>query len=224
MPAVTYPAPIEQVMTPLDQAMLRERRHRLVRQAKGRVLELGGAGGINLQHYAAADVDEVTVVGSDGVAQSRLRRTASNLALPIEIDTHGARPGSREGGGEGAGAGGYDTIVAIFTLSARPDLEAELTRLLGLLAPTGRLLFLDHSPRRRPGITTELSRPLWRLAADGFVPGRDLPVAMRRAGYTVVDLERFGLTTLTLPLRSCVAGVARCQIEGGFGRRRQWPR
>ena len=32
---VTYPAPIEQVMTPLDQALLRSRRHRLLQRARG---------------------------------------------------------------------------------------------------------------------------------------------------------------------------------------------
>jgi len=53
VPAVTYPAPIEQVMTPIDQSQLRPRRQRLLRRARGRVLELGGAGGVNLEHYPA---------------------------------------------------------------------------------------------------------------------------------------------------------------------------
>jgi hypothetical protein len=48
---VTYSAPIEQVMTPLDQSQLRPRRQRLLQRARGRVLELGGAGGVNLEHY-----------------------------------------------------------------------------------------------------------------------------------------------------------------------------
>ena len=72
---------------------------------------------------------------------------------------------------------GYDTVVAAFTLSALTDLDRELDALRQLLAPDGRLLFLDHSPRRPAGVATELSRPLWRLMVDGFVPGRDLPRA-----------------------------------------------
>jgi hypothetical protein len=86
------------------------------------------------------------------------------------------------------------------------------------LSPDGRLLFLDHSPRRPPGLATDLTRPLWRFLADGFVAGRDLPGTLRTSGFTIVDLERFGLPTLTLPLRSCVAGVARAQRPGGARR------
>ena len=51
--------------------------------------------------------------------------------------------------------------------------------------------------------------------SDGFVPGRDLPAALRDGGFTILSLDRFGLPTLTLPLRSCVAGRARCQRPGG---------
>ena len=71
----SYPAPIEQVMTPFDQALLRTRRHRLMQQARGRVLELGGGGGVNLEHYPAAEVSHVVVTGAEGPSRSRLQRT-----------------------------------------------------------------------------------------------------------------------------------------------------
>jgi SAM-dependent methyltransferase len=204
---VTYPAPIEQVMTPVDQALLRSRRRRLVQRARGRVLELGGAGGVNLEHYRAGDVTSVVVVGAEGASRDRLARSAARRGLAgFElVDQH-------------ALDGCFDTVVATFTLSARSDLDGDLRLLADRLAPDGRLLFLDHSPRRPPGLATELSRPLWRFLADGFVAGRDLPGALRTSGFTIVDLERFGLPTLTLPLRSCVAGVARAQRPGGARR------
>ena len=113
--------------------------------------------------------------------------------------------------------GCFDTVVATFTLSARNDLQGDLRSLAERLSPDGRLLFLDHSPRRAPGLTTELSRPLWRFLADGFVAGRDLPGTLRTSGFTIVDIERgyaiFGssgailvtlLTGLALRLRVAV--------------------
>jgi len=207
---VTYPAPIEQVMTPLDQALLRSRRHRLLQQARGRVLELGGAGGVNFEHYRPAQITSVMVVGAEGPSRARLARSAARRSIPgFEVVDRRSLDGTE---------GGFDTIVAAFTLSARGDLERDLRTLAAWLAPDGRLLFLDHSPRRAPGLATELSRPLWRLLADGFVAGRDLPGTLRTSGYTIVDIERFGLATLTLPLRSCVAGVARVQRPGGVRR------
>ncbi|HET9601522.1 MAG TPA: methyltransferase domain-containing protein [Acidimicrobiales bacterium] len=197
MPVTTYPAPIERVMTPLDQALLRDRRRRLLRQARGRVLELGGAGGVNLEHYPAAAVTRVVVVGADAAGRSRLQRVAARRALEVELRAL-----------DDAGSG-FDTIVAAFILSARSDLHEELRALAARLSDDGRLLFIDHSPRRPGGLATELSRPLWRLTTEGFVPGRDLPAALRHAGFTILSLDRFGLPTLTLPLRSCVAGMAR---------------
>jgi len=193
-------------MTPLDLAMLRERRHRLLAQARGRVLELGGSGGANLDHYPAGAVDEVVVVGAGTSSRSRVERAAARSSLDVRV-ARSARS-----------MGEFDTIVAVFALSGRPDLEAELRSLVPLVKPDGQLLFMDHSPRRPPGVTTELSRPFWRFMTDGFVPGRDLPETLRRSGFTVLTLERFGLRTLTLPLRTCVAGVARRQRPGG-GRR-----
>jgi SAM-dependent methyltransferase len=206
MLAASYPAPIEQVMTPFDRALVRERRQKLLVQARGRVLELGGSGGANLDHYPANAVVEVVVAGSEDVARSRLQRAATRSALPVRV----VPPGE-------AGTG-FDTIVAVFTLSGQADLDRVLRELSGALAEDGRLLFLDHSPRRPPGLTTELSRPFLRLIGSGFVPGRDLPGAIRRSGFTVLALERFGLPTLTLPLRSCVAGVARLRRPGGAHR------
>jgi SAM-dependent methyltransferase len=206
VPAAVYPAPIELVMTQLDQSQLRSRRRQLVQQARGRVLELGGAGGVNLEHYRPDQVTEVVVAGPDAATRARLRRAVARRDLHVDVRTP-----------SDVGTG-YDTIVAAFTLSATADLDRELRSLGRLLAPGGRLLFLDHSPRRPAGVATELSRPLWRMMADGFVPGRDLPGALRHSGLIIVDIERFGLTTLTLPLRSCVAGVARPQRPGGARR------
>jgi SAM-dependent methyltransferase len=206
MSAVSYPAPIEQVMTPYDLALVRERRSRLLARAKGRVLELGGAGGVNLEHYSALAVTEVVVTGASGVTRSRIERAASVTVIPVTVDDQAVLDGP------------FDTVVAVFTLSGRPDLDGELRRVAALLGPAGQLLFLDHSPRRPGGLTAELSRPFWRVVGGGFVPGRDVPAALRRCGFAILALDRFSLPTLTLPLRSCVAGVARLQRPDGVRR------
>ena len=98
-------------------------------------------------------------------------------------------------------------------LSARRDLGADLTLLRTLLHADGRLLFLDTSRRRPPGltslVTSAVTRPALRVLGPGSTDAPDLPGALRRAGLVVGDLERFGLPTLTLSLRSLVKGTAR---------------
>ena len=162
------------------------------------MLELGGAGGVNLEHYPADRVSEIVVAGADGASRARLRRTAARRGVSVDLRT-AAQVGT-----------GYDTVVAAFTLSALADLERELDALRQLLAPDGRLLFLDHSPRRPAGVATELEPAA--LAADGRrLRARPRPASGPAVGLIILSIERFGLTTLTLPLRSCVAGVARQQ-------------
>lgn len=101
-----------------------------------------------------------------------------------------------------------DTVVSIFTLCSVPDLATALTGARRVLRPTGQFLFLEHVPdwpgARRP---TDLLGPAWRVMGR-CNPTRDVPEAVRRAGFVLMDLERFTVPTLAVPLRSCVAGLA----------------
>ncbi len=102
-----------------------------------------------------------------------------------------------------------DTVVSVLTLCAVTDLAATLRQVRRVLRPGGRFLFLEHVPdwrgARRP---TDLVGPAWRWMGGGCDPRRDIPGAVRSAGFKLRDLERFTVPTLAIPLRGCVAGVA----------------
>ena len=105
-------------------------------------------------------------------------------------------------------------IVAQLVLCAVPDLAPLLARLRRLLRPKGRVLFLEHvPPRGEAGIVRGLARPFWRAVSSGCELEADVPAALRRAGFVMLDLERFALPTLTPPLRACAVGVARVVDE-----------
>ena len=144
-------------MTPLDQALLRSRRHRLLQRARGRVLELGGAGGVNFEHYRPAQITSVMVVGAEGACRARLARSAARRSIAgFELVDRRSLDGTD---------GGFDTIVATFTLSARGDLERDL-RTLAALAGAGRAPAVPRpqpSPRARSGHGAEPAA----LAAPG---------------------------------------------------------
>jgi hypothetical protein len=65
------PAPIELIMTPFDQPLVRDHRRRLPTSASGQVLELGGAGGADLA-YDGCEVAEIVLAGSQPGAASAL--------------------------------------------------------------------------------------------------------------------------------------------------------
>lgn len=102
----------------------------------------------------------------------------------------------------------YDTVFSVFQLASATDLPAVLDRVKGLLAEDGSLLFLE--PGRRPGITGRVQSLV--SPAVGMVAGwrvdRDIPVALREAGLSVVDLDRPRLPTVQWWLRTAVEGRA----------------
>jgi Methyltransferase domain len=186
--AATVPASIERAFTPLDHAMLREHRRRLLGSARGRVLDLGGSGATNLAFYSAGAVDEIVLVGVDP--------PPSPPALPLRLVSTAEVTEV------------YDTIVATFALSDRQDPDDQAVWIRDHLAADGWLLFLDRGPARRR-LIGDVTRSLHRLRGDDGRPVPDVPNVIRRAGLTITTLDRFGLTTLTLSLRSLASGRAR---------------
>jgi hypothetical protein len=192
----TFTGGLERTFTPLDQAVLRDHRRRLLAHAHGRVLELGGSAGVNLELYPASDVSGITVVGLERRSRSVFDRRSARIALPVRVaDAAELDPP-------------FDTVVATFALSTRRDLDQVMAWVASMLGRESHLLFLDRGPRPF-GVAADLVRPFGRMFGEGFAPPADVPAAIRRAGCTVTTVERFGLSTLTLPLRSLVSGIAR---------------
>jgi hypothetical protein len=76
------------------------------------------------------------------------------------------------------------------------------------------LLLLEHVPDwPGAGRPLDVVGPAWRRVG-GCDPTRDIPAAVRAAGFNLWDLERFSIATVALPLRSWVAGVAVAGEEG----------
>jgi SAM-dependent methyltransferase len=101
-----------------------------------------------------------------------------------------------------------DTVVSVGTLCAVPDLARTLAEIERVLRPAGRLLFLEHVPDwPGAGRPLDVVGPAWKRLGRCDAT-RDIPSALRRAGFNVWDLERFTIVTVALPLRSWVAGVA----------------
>lgn len=101
------------------------------------------------------------------------------------------------------------TVVVVGGLCHEPDLDAALARIHAELPAGGRLVFVEHVGR--PGSLGRLERA-WGGVARRFPwscqVGRDIPAAVRRAGFLITDLERFTMPTPVLVLRSWVRGTA----------------
>ena len=180
-----FAAVYDGVMARAESGALGRLRAALVGRARGRTLDVGAGTGANLRYLPPA-VQSLVLSEPDGAMRRRLSRRLghADLTLPVEVVGAGIP-------GLAFGDGSFETIVCTLVLCSVPDPSAALTELRRLLAPDGRLLFLEHV--RSQGTVGRLQRvatPVWRHFAAGCRLDRDTIATIRAAGLVVADCER----------------------------------
>jgi SAM-dependent methyltransferase len=161
------------------------RRARVLSEASGSVLEIGAGTGLNLAHYGSA-VTDLTLVEPEPAMLGRLERRL--------------RESGRDGRVVQAAAeslpvpdGAFDTVVSTLVLCTVGDPERALQEIARVLAPGGRLLFIEHvradEGSRLLRWQLRLRRP-WAAVAGGCDCTRDTVGALERAGYELPELRR----------------------------------
>jgi SAM-dependent methyltransferase len=202
-----FAAVYDRLTAPAERAGMADRRRRLLAGATGRVLEIGGGTGVNLAHYPSG-LDTVVVLEPDGAMRERMLTKMPAAPVPVEVHEAGIEDHSLP-------AGGFDTVVSTLTLCTVPDLDRALAAVHRLLAPGGRLLFIEHvRASGLQGLAQRASAPVWTRVAAGCHPDRDILAAMRTNGFAVTDLDRFRIRMMVNPLiNEAVQGVARLEAS-----------
>ncbi|MDQ1374281.1 MAG: hypothetical protein QOJ09_1619 [Actinomycetota bacterium] len=198
-----FAAVYDRVTAPAERAGLADRRRRLLADATGRVLEIGGGTGANLAHYPAG-LEQVVVLEPDAAMRERLLRRVPGADLHLEVHDAGIEDAVFPDAS-------FDTVVTTLSLCTVPDLDVALTEVRRLLKPDGRLLFLEHvRASGLQGVAQRVSGPVWTRLAAGCHPDRDILGAMRTSGLAVTDCDRFRVRLAVNPLINwAVQGVAR---------------
>ncbi len=177
-----------------------ERRSRLLSDARGDVLEIGGGTGANLPHYH--DAGRVVITEPDPFMREKLWPKLDQAQVPIEVSDAGAQrlPFADDS---------FDVVVSTLVLCTVPDQREALAEVRRVLRPGGRLLFIEHV-RGSDGIARWQDRilPLWRRLCAGCHPNRDTLASIRSAGFEVRDLERFVPPVPLAGIAPHVQGVA----------------
>jgi SAM-dependent methyltransferase len=186
---------------------MRERRRRLLRQARGTVLEIGAGTGLNLAHYPG-ELDELILSEPDDAMarrlESRLRRSsvrgsvlrARAEALPLAT-------------------GSIDTVVSTMVLCTVPDPEAALDEIRRVLRPDGRLLFCEHvrSDSKRLSRWQERLAGPWEAFADGCRCNQDT-LGMIERTLPIERLEREEWRGVPRLMRPLIVGAAAGRAAG----------
>lgn len=167
-----------------EEAGLREMRAQLLAQARGRVLELGAGTGLNLELYPREGLDRLVLTEPDPHMFKQLRKRAEEDCPGADLIEAGAESLPFEDDS-------FDTVVVTLVLCTVPDQPAALREISRVLAPEGRLLFLEHVRSQEPGLARwqdRLEKP-WRFLGDGCHCNRDTETALRAAGFELSDVE-----------------------------------
>jgi ubiquinone/menaquinone biosynthesis C-methylase UbiE len=167
----------------MERTWMGERRARLLADARGAVLEIGGGIGANLPHYR--NVERVTVSEPDPFMRRRLSPKLESALVPVEVSEVEAEALTFPDGS-------FDTVVSTLVLCTVRDQGSALAEIRRVLRPGGRLLFIEHV--RAEGSAARWQdriEPVWGCIFGGCHPNRDTLAAIDTEGFEVESLEGF---------------------------------
>jgi ubiquinone/menaquinone biosynthesis C-methylase UbiE len=185
-----------------EEAGLRQMRHELLAEAKGRVVEIGAGTGANLSLYPDA-VTELVAVEPDPHMAKRLREKLHGSAKTATVVE---APAERMPFDDAS----FDTAVATLVLCTVPDPAAAIAEVTRVLKPGGRLLFVEHVRSEDQGLARwqdRLEKP-WRFLGDGCHCNRDTIATISASSLTVADIDRGELPKAPPIVRPLVRGSA----------------
>jgi ubiquinone/menaquinone biosynthesis C-methylase UbiE len=196
-----YAATYDLFNGPAERAGLREQRRDLLAQATGATIEIGAGTGLNLPHYPPA-VTRLALVEPDPQMSRRLRSHVARSGRTAEIRSATADrlpfPDAS-----------FDTAVVTFALCSVPDEQAALTEITRVLAPGGRLLFLEHVRSADPAIAAKQDKAPFPYPLIGCHPNRDTLREIEASPLAVESVRTGEVPKAPAIERPMIAGTAR---------------
>lgn len=161
-----------------------KQREKIVPHAAGRVLEIGFGSGTNLPFYDPAKVTHLWALEPSAGMRRKGQDAVDASPLDIEwLDLPGEEIPLEDNSA--------DTVVLTFTLCTIPDWLSALHGMRRVLAPGGKLLFCEHGAAPDEAVKRWQDRinPIWKPLAGGCHLNRDIPNMIRRAGFSIDDLQ-----------------------------------
>lgn len=151
----------------------------------GTILEIGPGTGSNLAFLPP----EARYLGAEPnpFMHPYLRETARRLGRDVQILRATAEA-------TGLPDRSVDAVISTLVLCSVPDPAKALAEVRRVLAPTGRLLFIEHVAAPRGTWSRRLQsavRPIWSALGDGCRPDRPTDRAIAEAGFSRIEFDAF---------------------------------
>ncbi|OUM87883.1 MAG: methyltransferase type 11 [Bacillus thermozeamaize] len=181
-----FPKLYDHLMEPLERSGLRRIRQQLLKEAQGKVLEIGSGTGANFPFYDPVRVQ--CVIAVEPAEQMRRRSLAKieQAAVPVDVVAAGAEnlpfPDAF-----------FDTVVGTLVFCTIPDPEKALQEVRRVCKPGGKVLIFEHVRLESPFLARlqDLLTPVWKRLCDGCHLNRNTLQLVRRSGLQVKRVESF---------------------------------
>ena len=206
MPALSWltAAIYDRFMQKTERASLAAWRTALLADLRGVVLEVGAGTGVNVAHYPKA-VTRIVLAEPDPHMRAKLARRVS-AADDARIETSDASVDALPWAD-----GSFDAVVATLVLCTVDDPARALAEVRRVLAPGGRLVYLEHVAADHDPARLAWQRriePFWRPIAGGCRLTRRTQDTIREAGFDVRDETRESARKALPIVRTMIRGVA----------------
>ena len=157
-----------------ERAGMTQQRRALLRETRGRVLEIGAGTGLNVPHYPSG-LSELILTEPDAAMCRRLARRVEGRATVVTAAADDLPVDD----------GSLDTVVATFVLCTVESPEVALREIRRVLRPDGQLLLIEHvrSDGRRLASLQRLLRKPWSRFARGCRCDQPTAELLRDAGF-----------------------------------------
>ena len=159
-----------------ERAGMTHERRALLRDARGRVVEIGAGTGLNVPHYPP-ELEELVLTEPDAQMSRRLARRADGRAKVVAAPADDLPLPDAS----------VDTVVSTFVLCTVADVVGTLQEIRRVLRPDGQLLLIEHvrsDVAWRAALQRRFRKP-WSKFACGCRCDQPTVELLRDAGFRV---------------------------------------